>query len=100
ATSRNSCLSLHDALPIFRCKCGCGRNEIQEELVDKLDKLRGIMRIPFRITSGFRCPVHNEKVSSTGRNGPHTTGFAADILLSGRSEEHTSELQSRENLVC
>src|SRR5690606_40107826 len=29
-----------------------------------------------------------------GRSGP------SPLLLSGRSEEHTSELQSRENLVC
>src|SRR5690606_7480148 len=27
-------------------------------------------------------------------------GWAIDDLLKGRSEEHTSELQSRENLVC
>src|SRR5690606_40517565 len=27
-------------------------------------------------------------------------GFETDIQLVGRSEEHTSELQSRENLVC
>src|SRR5690606_40261671 len=30
----------------------------------------------------------------------HSNGDAMDIAVAGRSEEHTSELQSRENLVC
>src|SRR5690606_41570973 len=31
---------------------------------------------------------------------PLTTAFSTDFLVAPRSEEHTSELQSRENLVC
>jgi uncharacterized protein YcbK (DUF882 family) len=35
------------------------------------------------VSSGYRCPDHNNEVSSTGLNGPHTTGKAADILVKG-----------------
>src|SRR5690606_41515152 len=31
---------------------------------------------------------------------PHALALLAEILKNRRSEEHTSELQSRENLVC
>lgn len=36
------------------------------------------------INSGYRCPAHNAKVSKTGESGPHTTGLAADIRISGK----------------
>ena len=69
----------------FRCKCGCGRADMDEEFVRRLDLVRGRLDIPFAITSGFRCPEHNTKVSSTGASGPHTTGLAADIGLSRKN---------------
>ncbi len=47
--------------------------------LDRLQRIRGIYGRPIRITSGFRCPVHNDKVSNTGLVGPHTTGRAADV---------------------
>ena len=34
---------------------------------------------PLQITSAYRCPSHNDSVSSTGMAGPHTTGLAVDI---------------------
>lgn len=65
----------------FTCKCGCGSNDIDAEFVTKLDKLRGNLGFPIIISSGYRCPEHNNKVSSTGLDGPHTTGRAADIKI-------------------
>ena len=38
---------------------------------------------PMRITSGYRCSKHNAKISKTGLTGPHTTGHAVDISVSG-----------------
>src|SRR5690606_8714499 len=38
--------------------------------------------------------------SRTGRDGIHGATMASAEFGEGRSEEHTSELQSRENLVC
>lgn len=60
-------------------KCGCGQNWINETFIDWLDLIRDNAGVPFVINSGFRCPDYNNKVSKTGRDGPHTTGWAADI---------------------
>ena len=35
------------------------------------------------ITSGFRCPSWNSRVSSSGITGPHTQGLAVDVKVSG-----------------
>lgn len=48
-----------------------------------IDELRHLYGHPIKITSGFRSPEYNAKVSSTGATGPHTTGKAADIQVSG-----------------
>lgn len=48
-----------------------------------LDDLRTRLGFPLHISSGYRCPWHNDQVSTTGFNGPHTTGRAADVLISG-----------------
>jgi zinc D-Ala-D-Ala carboxypeptidase len=64
----------------FACK-HCGANLIDHQFVSELDELRHRLGYPLVITSGYRCPDHNAKVSSTGRSGPHTSGRAADIAV-------------------
>lgn len=69
----------------FACKggtCCGGRNLIDHAFVAELDELRHRCGFPFVISSGYRCPIHNSRVSSTGQSGPHTTGKAADIAVS------------------
>jgi uncharacterized protein YcbK (DUF882 family) len=66
----------------FTCRCGCGTNLIDHAFVTKLDDLRHNLGFGLTISSGYRCPTHNARVSSTGRTGPHTTGQAADISVS------------------
>ena len=63
----------------FACRCGCGQNLIDHVFVSELDDLRHRIGFALSITSGYRCPQHNAKVSSTGSTGPHTTGRAADL---------------------
>jgi len=53
------------------------------EFLDLFEQLREAMGRPLIITSGYRTPEHNKAVSSTGGNGPHTHGRAADILIYG-----------------
>lgn len=65
----------------FKCKC-CDQNLIDDKLIDLLDELRELVGFPLPVTSGYRCPEHNAKVSSTGLDGPHTTGKAADLGVS------------------
>lgn len=66
----------------FLCK-HCQREEMDLDFLHKLDALRGLMGRPLIISSGYRCPQYNQLVSSTGNDGPHTTGHAADILIAG-----------------
>lgn len=69
------------SLDEFACK-HCRQNLIDHAFVQELDDLRHNLGFPLVISSGYRCPDHNAKVSSTGRTGPHTTGRAADIAVS------------------
>ena len=65
------------------CKCGCGRMEIPLEFVLMLERVRARVGFPMRISSGYRCPDYNERISSTGRDGPHTKA-AVDVAVSGK----------------
>src|SRR5690606_41975046 len=82
ATTEIYTLSLHDALPIFQKRCQQSGHGLLGE------------RQPFRL-------VH---VVGRVRLGPRRRGGGegqqTPPTLEERSEEHTSELQSRENLVC
>ena len=53
------------------------------EFMRMLQTLRDEMQGPLKVSSGFRCEDHNQMVSTTGRNGPHTLAKATDILISG-----------------
>lgn len=52
-----------------------------------LNKLREEFGKPMIVSSGYRCPAYNARLSSSGRAGPHTTGKAVDIVVSG-SDAH------------
>ncbi len=65
----------------FACPC-CGRAEMRHKFMMSLQGLRDECGFPIFVTSGYRCPDYNDKISSTGRNGPHTTGWACDIAVS------------------
>lgn len=73
----------HFTIDEFKCKCGCGENQIDVTLIDLLEAGRIKLGFPFVITSGYRCQKHNAEVSSTGKDGPHTTGCAVDIAIHG-----------------
>ena len=62
------------------CSC-CGKNKMDDKFMDIISDIRTELGFPFIVTSAYRCPEYNDKVSSTGRNGPHTTGKAIDILV-------------------
>src|SRR2546430_13432993 len=53
----------------------------------------------FPYTTLFRSPLHIYEVGSPPRTWGQWAGKRDSELL-GRSEEHTSELQSQSNLVC
>src|SRR5690606_39295579 len=84
-------LSLHDALPIYRRVGAC----------DKCSKSQVIVAWGHATSSGFAFAM--SRLEPRSHLLP-TTALAAAGARQGscpaRSEEHTSELQSRENLVC
>jgi hypothetical protein len=67
----------------FLCPC-CESEGMDSDFLRKLDDIRRRLNFPLPVTSGYRCPDYNDKISTTGRNGPHTTGKAADLSLMGR----------------
>jgi zinc D-Ala-D-Ala carboxypeptidase len=65
----------------LRCKCGCGKLPPQD-FQDKIEALREKFGAPLVISSGARCAVHNQAVSTTGPGGPHTVA-AVDFRIHG-----------------
>ena len=71
-------------------KCShCGELKINSDIMDLLQQARNDLG-PLSITSGYRCSEHNNNISSTGLNGPHTTGKALDISV--KDSKHRKEL--------
>lgn len=58
--------------------------EMDPEFMRHIVALRRQLGFPLPVTSAYRCPEHNQRVSSTGPDGPHTTGRAIDIAVQGR----------------
>jgi zinc D-Ala-D-Ala carboxypeptidase len=73
----------------FKCKCGCDEVKIDAAMLDLVQEARDTLG-PLSITSAFRCSSHNASVSSTGSNGPHTTGHALDIGV--KDSKHRKQL--------
>tara|TARA_R110000822_G_C15021931_1_gene463196 strand:- start:152 stop:538 length:387 start_codon:yes stop_codon:yes gene_type:complete len=71
----------------FRCNCGCGKADMAPAFMALLQATRTAYGKPMTITSGYRCPEYNTKVSSTGMDGPHTSGKAVDVSVS-RKDAH------------
>lgn len=75
----------YESDPMLKCPC-CGERGMNERFMMMLDELRAGVGFAFNITSGFRCPDYNSKLSSTGRTGPHTYGRAVDISATSRQK--------------
>ena len=84
----NDTLWPHFSRKELECHCGCGQAEMDYEFLDRLESLRTAFGKPMLVTSGFRCPTYNAQVSGTGFTGPHVTGKAVDIAISGE-DAHT-----------
>jgi len=74
----------HFTVDELKCKCGCGKADMDPYFMSKLHALRKTLGFPLQVSSGFRCEEYNQKVSKTGSKGPHTLGRAVDIVGSGK----------------
>ena len=64
-------------------RIGSNPYKMDKDFMEKLVDLRMKLDCPMRINSAYRSPEHNNRVSASGLNGPHTTGRAIDIGIAG-----------------
>lgn len=70
-------ISTHFHSTEFRCKCGCGKIKIDENLVKKMENIFSKLNASkCIISSGYRCPNYDKKIG--GFVGKHAEGLAAD----------------------
>ena len=60
----------------------CTETKIDLKVIDYLQTIRDHFEKPITVTSGYRCPTHNSKVSRA-KNSYHTKGMAVDFVVSG-----------------
>src|SRR5690606_40165452 len=91
--------SLHDALPIFATAAGVAieNARLYEETRRRERWLEASAEISTALLSGAGTHEVTALVAARARE---IAGAALGNVALIRSEEHTSELQSRENLVC
>ena len=65
----------------FKCKCGCGYNTVDVELLGILEDVRSHFNEPVVINSACRCVEHNTAVGGSV-GSQHLLGRAADIVIS------------------
>lgn len=68
------------------CKCSyedCPRHGMDGNFMHHIVAIREKLPFAFIVSSAYRCPLHNDDVSTTGEVGPHTTGQAMDIRING-----------------
>src|SRR5699024_11948037 len=88
--------SLHDALPICICYAKLDDSVITDDIKDDAIKTKGYFIYP----SQLFCNVAAEANTNDRLNADLNSIFVAIESSAYRSEEHTSELQSRFDLVC
>lgn len=60
----------------------CLTTEIDEKLIDYVQKIRNHFGKPVNVSSGYRCATHNKNIGgATGSR--HSKGHAADIYING-----------------
>lgn len=76
--------SEHFSVAELACRCGaCTYTGMDAVLLAMLEQVRAVYGKPMVVSSAYRCPTYNQRVSTTGSYGPHTTGKAVDIAVHG-----------------
>jgi len=73
----------------YACKCGCGKDDIKDELAIKIQQVRDTLNRSITINSGVRCSNHNTTINATPTSS-HIGGWAADLAYTG--SRHRYEL--------
>lgn len=64
----------------FACKCGCGFDTVDTELIMLCNMVRFVNKGPVVVLSGCRCPAHNA-TKGGAENSQHLIGRAADLRV-------------------
>lgn len=73
-------ISTHFHSTEFRCKCGCGKIKIDENLVNKVERIFSKLNASKCIvSSGYRCPNYDKRIG--GFVGRHAEGLAMDCVF-------------------
>jgi len=62
----------------FNCPC-CGQEHMGGDFLERIEKAREISGVPYVITSGWRCVLHNKDVGGKS-DSEHIYGQGADIV--------------------
>jgi uncharacterized protein YcbK (DUF882 family) len=79
-------ISRHFKRSEFACKCGCGFDTVDAELLEALEDMRAWFNSPVTINSACRCPEHNAKEGGS-RLSQHLFARAADVVVRDANPE-------------
>lgn len=71
----------------FDCK-ETGENQMSNNFLIMIDRLREACGFPFVITSGYRSSSHSAERDKPNGGGTHTKGIAADIAVSNGQQRY------------
>lgn len=77
----------------FACKCGCGKSDIDQRVMNMAQVIRDELGVPVQVNSGCRCEQHNTRVGGAKKKydksgklikkgSNHMYGLAADLSCS------------------
>ena len=75
----------------FACRCGCGFDTIDADLMAILHEIRVQFGSPLIITSGARCESYNATIAGSAKKSAHLTGRAADFYVKGVDDDTVAE---------
>ena len=78
----------------FACKCGCGFDVVDVELLKVLVMVRTFYKNKVIVVSGCRCVYHNESIKGASRS-QHIFGKAADIVVENQTHEAIYEFLTK-----
>lgn len=90
-------LESHFSTKPFMCPC-CGENEIHDELIDKLERVREINGTRIYITCGDRCIVYNKKIGGKDNSFHLAITRGADFRDRKSSLKGTMTIEDAEKL--
>jgi uncharacterized protein YcbK (DUF882 family) len=62
----------------LKCPC-CGGLQYDLHFIKLLQIIRTVADVPFTITSGYRCRIHNDSLENSVKDSRHLVGAAVDI---------------------